>query len=495
MTRNISIQEFINSLDEAGFSLFPNTLRYLYNADFQNGLYIDKSPTGGGSTVLNNLLILYRIAKYLTFGAEERENGYISIFDDHPDLAYPTFLRLLQSNLLFTESAVPEEDALLDQKHIYYKTNTKDLIRFCFSKNSVRVFFKNIRTTAKIDLPGTRVVSTEDFIKFFLGVMVTSTSAEINVQEKIVDWFDDVLNAGAFKHKNLRLNPFENAKIPFVILSKETMMTVSEKLTPVEFNGRDVIEINDLPFAKDFRGRVLPQDLRVGRVEVTTPFYMDGIVQDNDQLGLSTKEAFLRERYGLYKKWDYGIKVPSKEESHENVEEALSGNFDTKTYHLEDSDFQKEFGEMLSTDNTFAQLISNQSRYMETYLSGKDEDFKKNLFKELSKFFCTKIRNENELISYLMDMYKLLKQKGLPIAVAESSRVFEDIKPDTYTIPNTTFSKYLLEHPKFTEFNWELVILIPIIFEDVRRNKDAFCIYGGWRKIPNIPKEDGLLRM
>ena len=120
MKRFISIQEFLDSFDFRE-ALYPNTLRYLYNADYQNGLYIDKSPINSGSNKLINLLLLYRIAKWATCGSDVR--AVIEFYDPNPDLACSSLLKDLKSSSLFVESkkgSSINEMVLLDKLHVYY---------------------------------------------------------------------------------------------------------------------------------------------------------------------------------------------------------------------------------------------------------------------------------------------------------------------------------------------------------------------------------------
>ncbi len=101
MQINISITEFINSFGEVKNSLFQNTLKYLYNADSQNGLYVFKSPLGSGKSVLRNLLLFYRISKLTTNPSSEYYA--IDFFDENISLAQNSILDFLNHSNLFTE--------------------------------------------------------------------------------------------------------------------------------------------------------------------------------------------------------------------------------------------------------------------------------------------------------------------------------------------------------------------------------------------------------
>ena len=149
MQRNISITEFINSFEEVKNSLFQNTLKYLYNADSQNGLYIFKAQLGSGKSLLRNLLLLYRISKLATIPSSEYYA--IDFFDENISLAQNGILEFLEYSNLFikcdNETSVLENSEM-DKMHIYYSFRNRNIIQF--GKN-VFLRFRKIKDIFQIE--------------------------------------------------------------------------------------------------------------------------------------------------------------------------------------------------------------------------------------------------------------------------------------------------------------------------------------------------------
>lgn len=249
MKRFISIQEFLDSFDFRE-ALYPNTLRYLYNADYQNGLYIDKSPINSGSNKLINLLLLYRIAKWATCGSDVR--AVIEFYDPNPDLACSSLLKDLKLSSLFVESkkgSSINEMVLLDKLHVYYSIEDSFLER-----SSKRLLFKSTSeiTVSFSDLshvghavPGQTSGTGKGM---FLGIVARDID-----NEKL---YKDILDKKLYPPVEYRLYPEKIHEKPFAIVRCPDI----EKQKPITFDDKSIIEINYPPFIKEYSSKSTVMD-------------------------------------------------------------------------------------------------------------------------------------------------------------------------------------------------------------------------------------------
>lgn len=501
MTRNISIAEFLSALrtkdypceDENSIpSLYSNTLRYLYSADFQNGLYIDKSPTGSGSSTLIQLLTLYRIAKYLTFDSSE-DTGFVAIYDSAPQLFFSTLESLLKCHRLFASTQDPQTDSEMDRKHIYWKDSGKfssSSIRltFWFDGRKFEVFLDKLDGlfTGRMEIAGASYKRSGSALsglgRHCLGVIVNLSLVAMDkdeatkkiIADQVKGWYTNTLTEGKFKHGNLRLNPIAAVRQPFTIISKETLMTCG--LQSVEFDNDCVIEINDLPFPSSFRESILKADFCESQQiqgEVSEPF----VATQQIATSKDCSDAVYEECYGLYPGWDYNKKVE------------LKTDFGYEAGHhatLKEVAQRDSFEELVQTDEAFATLIGNQSRYMMQFLSCKTEVEKNELFANLSDAFHFHFEKEADVLDYIRDVYLHVKKLGVPLAVAKHAKAYsettESSKPDF--LSGVYFTKKDL--PTYMKFDngAELVIMIPIVLGDPKNDRNKFVIYGDWRQNP-----------
>lgn len=331
MKRFISIQEFLDSFDFKE-ALYPNTLRYLYNADYQNGLYIDKSPVNSGSNKLVNLLLLYRIAKWATCGSDVK--AVIEFYDPNPDLACSSLLKDLKSSSLFVESKKGpsiNEMALLDKLHVYYSIDDS----FFLELPSKRLLFKS---TSEI------TVNFSDLSQFgyavpgqtsgtgkglFLGVVARDID-----KEKL---YTDILDKKLYPTVDYRLYPEKIHEKPFAIVRCPDL----EKRKPITFDDKSIIEINYPPYIKEYLHKSTVMDsygqwnsnfkavdydtfTEEFNIKLIKPMFNpvepssfrvdeDCIVTDEKEIEKLEKEASskegrrqtLKNAYGLIEHWDY----------------------------------------------------------------------------------------------------------------------------------------------------------------------------------------------
>lgn len=241
MKRFISIQEFLDSFDFKE-ALYPNTLRYLYNADYQNGLYIDKSPVNSGSNKLINLLLLYRIAKWVTSGSDVK--AVIEFYDPNPDLAYSSLLKDLKSSSLFVESkkgSSINEMSLLDRLHVYYSIEDSILglpsKRLLFKSTSeISVNFSDLSQFGYA-IPGQTSGTGKGL---FLGVVARDIDNE--------NLYTDILDKKRYQPVDYRLYPEKIHEKPFAIVRCPDL----EKRKPITFDDKSIIEINYPPYIKEY---------------------------------------------------------------------------------------------------------------------------------------------------------------------------------------------------------------------------------------------------
>jgi len=251
MKRFISIQEFLESF-KFEKQLYPNTLRYLYNADYQNGLYIDKSPRASGTNDLINLLLLYRIAKWVTNGQDKP--AAIEFYDDNPSLAYSSFLKILEESSLFIceESPVSiSEKVLLDKLHIYYNKCGKtsiatfsNTIEF-FSNNRLSIHFTDL-STCGYAIPGQGIGKGK-----FLGIVVNDFTGSFKLE-----LYNKVLDKKLYEPMNYRLYPEKIHEKPFAIVRCPFL----ENHKPLMFDDKNIIEINCQPYVKEYLGKTTVMD-------------------------------------------------------------------------------------------------------------------------------------------------------------------------------------------------------------------------------------------
>lgn len=254
MKRFISIQEFLDSF-KFNEPLYPNTLRYLYNADYQNGLYIDKSPANSGSNKLVNLLLLYRIAKWATCGSDVKT--VIEFYDPNPDLAYSSLLKDLKSSSLFVESkkgSSINEMALLDRFHVYY------LIEDSILASSKRLIFKS---TSETSVNSEISVNFNDLSQFGYAVpgqkIGISKGLFLGIVARDVDnekLYTDILNKKLYESMDYRLYPEKIHEKPFAIVRCPFL----ENFKPLTFDDKNIIEINCPPYVKEYLGKSTVMD-------------------------------------------------------------------------------------------------------------------------------------------------------------------------------------------------------------------------------------------
>lgn len=254
MQRNISITEFINSLGEVKNSLFQNTLKYLYNADSQNGLYIFKAQLGSGKSLLRNLLLLYRIAKLTTIPSSEFYA--IDFFDENISLAQNGILEFLEYSNLFikcdNETSVLENSEM-DKMHIYYCfSENKNIIQF--GKN-VFLRFRKIKEVSQIEeadignshygLDGDSHLFRSD--PFFSnnsiklkGIVINAYSPEFLPDVDFI--FKKIVEEKKYKHeKSMSINPIQTSLNPFAMLDVSSEILKELDFNLVEFNEYDTI--------------------------------------------------------------------------------------------------------------------------------------------------------------------------------------------------------------------------------------------------------------
>ena len=251
MKRFISIQEFLDSF-KFEKRLYSSTLRYLYNADYQNGLYIDKSPKSSGTNDLINLLLLYRIAKWATNG--QKNPAAIEFYDEEPSLAFASFLKTLKKSNLFIgeESSIGlSEKVLLDKLHIYYdecgKTSIApfaNTIEFV-SDNRISIHFTDLSNSGYA-IPGQGMGKGK-----FLGIVVNDFTGSFQLE-----LYNNVLNKKLYEPMDYRLYPEKIHEKPFAIVRCPFL----ENFKPLTFDDKNIIEINCPPYIKEYLGKSTVMD-------------------------------------------------------------------------------------------------------------------------------------------------------------------------------------------------------------------------------------------
>lgn len=330
MKRFISIQEFLDSFDFKE-ALYPNTLRYLYNADYQNGLYIDKSPTNSGSNKLVNLLLLYRIAKWATSGSDVK--AVIEFYDPNPGFAYSSLLKDLKSSSLFVESkkgSSINEMSLLDRLHVYYSIEDSILRlpskKLLFKSTSeVSINFSDLKQCGYA-IPGQTSGTGKGL---FLGVVARDIDKE--------NLYTDILDKKRYQPVDYRMYPEKIHEKPFAIVRCPNL----EKRKPITFDDKSIIEINYPPYIKEYLHKSTVMDsygqwnsdsksvdyntfTEGFNIKFTKPMFnpvepssfrvdVDCIVTDEKEIERLEKEASskdgrrqaLKDNYGLIEHWDY----------------------------------------------------------------------------------------------------------------------------------------------------------------------------------------------
>lgn len=330
MKRFISIQEFLDSF-KFNEPLYPNTLRYLYNADYQNGLYIDKSPRGSGTSKLINLLVLYRIAKWVTNGDDTP--AALEFYDASSTLATKSFLEDLKSSSLFIEEnnkSLLKEKVLLDKLHIYYVCSSNmsgdgGYIEF-YSDNKVSISFVSLATCG-FATPGQPIGKGK-----FLGIVVKEFH-----DPKRKEIYKAILDKKLYSQEmDYRLYPEMIHKKPFAIVCCPKL----EEYKPINFDNINTIEINCPPNVKEYEGKTTVMDsygqwdeekkaedfdvfLHEYKIKFTKPYHcpvepssisiedcavisgpeVDKIYEESQTKG--SRRETLKRCYGLVEHWDY----------------------------------------------------------------------------------------------------------------------------------------------------------------------------------------------
>ena len=398
MNRNLSITEFINSFT-LGKTLYPNTLKYLYSADSQNGLYVCKAPKNSGTNTFINLLTLYRIANLVidptasNFGAAPL-TYHIYWHTWQASLAMKAIKDFLEQSTLFAKTSSEDlhSRSVLDKLHIYYCYEDVNVISFA----RVKLIFTNLMEP----YPLGKVFETSAYKCQGIVYELYEGGSPINeVNDPFYDWFEKLLGDKVYTHPDFRLSKSLNSKTPFCIINSSKIF----KWAPLEFNNIDTIEFTAPPFCKDL-------DSQCNELETSSEVYAYLKCRNLECRNLETGgtktdkkttlcppkfelnencEEVLRDEFGLYKDWDYG---PKKKDTGEEKERKSKPD---------------DFGltDFIHKGKKYAALISNQSKYMIHFIEGKTDLEKRDLFANVSKILNTKIESEADVLKYLMDIF------------------------------------------------------------------------------------------
>jgi len=462
MQRNISITEFINSFEEVKNSLFQNTLKYLYNADSQNGLYIFKAQLGSGKSLLRNLLLLYRISKLATIPSSEYYT--IDFFDENISLAQNGILEFLEYSNLFikcnNENAVLENSEM-DKMHIYYHfSENKNIIQF--GKN-VFLRFRKIKDVFQIEkadignshygLDGdSRLFCTDllfDRVSIKLkGIVINAYSPEFLPNVDFI--FKKIIKEKKYKHE-MSIDPIQISLNPFVMLDvgPEILKELNSNL--IEFNEYDTILVESPQ--KDFNEKKVINIETVNVKDILSHFgytlkkevspitanFSDKIKAFSKALVSEKNEKALKENladiFGLVENWDY-VKANSDKKNDygsDQIEQIIEMR-KQKDYCIFDNWDKKP--EQLRI------LLANQSKYLKQFNwespemitlgklvalnYGRETDCCKppEILDIIEERFCKYAKHLKEYENSWFD-----EKTGLRIKVAKTSNSFGKLKP------------------------------------------------------------------
>lgn len=479
MSRNLTIKEFVNSFAGKD-SFFSNTLKYLYNADNQNGLYICKGPDLSGFNHLVRLLTLYRLAR-LIFNpcSEEVINTSFSNSDpitniiwytDNVKEAFNAFMDTLKSSSLFLEESTAvklHDSSILDKIHIYYNVAGMGMLHF----DGVDVTFTNKPNPDYLDG------------HHYFGLIYERASycETLNKPEVKIfnDWFDDLLTKDFYKNaKTYKLNTFRNDLVPFCIINSRTIF----QHEPIEFNDINRIEVTapsynyvleDSQLSHLIEVDILKDYLKENDyVMYNKNMYIDKVLKapnlNKVSIALNTEDS-IASVFGLYKGWDYG---PRKTESHT------------------EEDNLNKLECFIKKGPKYARLISNQTAYMNNFLRDKTKLEQRDIFKKLSDILQVKLNTPEDVIDHIINVFETPLEctltasfdpdnaptgwKALETARSALQEDGEELSPcdlqNLYCDRDT-----LMKEINETHSDDELLILIPL-------KLDTGDIYGIWRK-------------
>jgi hypothetical protein len=458
MQRNISITEFINSLGEVKDSLFQNTLKYLYNADSQNGLYIFKSRLGSGKSLLRNLLLLYRISKLTTIPSSEYYA--IDFFDENISLAQNGILEFLEYSNLFikcdNETSVLENSEM-DKMHIYYCSKNRNLIQF--GKN-VFLRFRKIKEVSQIEeadvgdshygLDGdSRLFCTDllvDRVSIKLkGIVINAYSPEFLPNVDFI--FKKIVEEKKYKHE-MSIDPIQISLNPFAMIdvSPEILKELNSNL--IEFNEYDTILVESPQ--RDFNEKKVLNIENVSLRSILSRFgytlkkdvfpitsnFSDKVKALENALVSEKNEETLKEIladvFGLVENWDY-VKGDYNSDSEFSIEQIMEMR-KQKNYCIFDNWDKKP--EQLRV------LLANQAKYLKQFNwespeiitlgklvalnYGRETDCCKppEILDIIEERFCKYAKHLKEYEDSWFD-----EKTGLRIKVAKTSESFGKLKP------------------------------------------------------------------
>ena len=480
MVRNLSPKEFIDSFTQKNF--YSNTLKYLYNADSQNGLYICKAPDNSGTNTFIYLLTLYRIANLTICPYKSGITNHAIIWHSwQPNLVFKALRELMENSSLFIEAKTVEElksNSDLDKLHIYYYP-CGNAFRF----DGVEL---TIASRMQMDPLGKEENGVSTPLYKVMGIiyeLYEGAAPAAEREDPFYEDFDKLIKGGAYKHPDYRLDKWSNAYTPFCIINSSKVF----KCEPVEFNNIDTIEFTAAPFnsmlEKQCNGlaasSVLCDYLNKTKQEMYNSL-SDSILLPPEfgPLKGEDTEDILREVLGLYKGWDYGphlkVEKPKKEEK------------------------EPEISSFIKKGKKYAQLITNQSKYMIHYFTNKTALEKRDTFEKLSKTLNVKLESEADVLDHIMHIFSQeeFEDSSVPCLSAgmcKNWRVLRDfrsinmgedpmnpgqiIEHNVGVIDKLYCDKETLFKEMNTQehFSDELIIGIPLDFE-------TGCIRGAWRK-------------
>lgn len=466
MQRNISITEFINSLGEVKNSLFQNTLKYLYNADSQNGLYIFKSQLGSGKSVLRNLLLLYRISKLTTIPSSEYYA--IDFFDENISLAQNGILEFLDySNQdIFikcdNETSVLENSEM-DKMHIYYCSKNRNIIQF--GKN-VFLRFRKIKEVSQIEeadigdshygLDGdSRLFCTDlllDRVSIKLkGIVINAYSPEFLPNIDFI--FKKIIKEKKYKHEMI-IDPIQISLNPFAMLdvSPEILKELNSNL--IEFNDYDTILVESPQ--RDFNEKKVLNVETVNVKDILSRFgyalkkdvspvtanfsdkikaFEKALISEKNEKAL---KGILADVFGLVENWDY-----VKEDSNKKNDYGSDQEFSIEQ--IIEMRKQKDYSILDNLNKKPEQLrilLANQAKYLKQFNWEDPEVIKLGKLVALNYGRETDCCTPPEILDIIEERYckyaKHLKEyenswfdekTGLRIKVAKTSGSFGKLKP------------------------------------------------------------------
>ena len=461
MQRNISITEFINSLGEVKDSLFQNTLKYLYNADSQNGLYIFKAQLGSGKSLLRNLLLLYRISKLATIPSSEFYA--IDFFDENINLAQNGILEFLGYSNLFikcdNEISVLEKSEM-DKMHIYYSGRNRNIIQF--GKN-VFLRFRKIKDIFQIEeadtggshysLDGDSRLFRADLLLDRVSIKLKGIVINVNSPEFLpnVDFiFKKIVKEKKYQH-GMSISPIQISLNPFAMLDVSAGILKGLDSNLVEFNDYDTILVESPQ--RDFNEKKVINIETVNVKDILSRFGytlkkdvspivvkpLNEKIKDFEKALVTEKneealKEILADVFGLVESWDYAKGDSNKKDDYSEQIEQIIEMRKQKDYCIFDNWDKKP--EQLRI------LLANQSKYLKQFNwespemitlgklvalnYGRETDCCKppEILDIIEERFCKYVKHLKEYENSWFD-----EKSGLRIKVAKTSGSFGKLKP------------------------------------------------------------------